>query len=217
MKPTLQYISRQFAEFNDAYFNGELPRPAFALGRARTVLGQFSCRRLRSWFPGRRKLSGCTIRMSTYYDLPERECQNVLLHEMIHYYIAYKGIRDTSPHGRVFRSMMEHLNNAHGWGITVRTDTRRWAKAEPARPRQRLVLALTMADGRCFLSVVNRKYCAAIEREVLRNKAIASHRWVLTADESFSDYPTVRTLRARRVSRETYLKATGGAPPKGTT
>ena len=217
MKPTLQYISRQFAEFNDAYFNGELPQPAFALGKARTVLGQFSCRRSRTWLLRRPRLSGCTIKMSTYYDLAERECQNVLLHEMIHYYIAYKGIRDTSPHGRVFRSMMERLNAAHGWDIRVRTDTSRWAKAEATGPKARLVLALAMADGRCYLSVVNRKYCAAIEREVLRNKAIASHRWMLTADESFSDYPTVRTLRARRVSRETYLKATGGAPSKGTT
>ena len=93
MKPTLKYIKEQFGTFNRAYFGGKLPEPAFALSHARTILGQFCCRRSRRWLTGRRKPSGCTIRISTYYDIPERECQNVLLHEMIHYYIAYNGIK----------------------------------------------------------------------------------------------------------------------------
>lgn len=209
MKPTLKYIKEQFGTFNRAYFGGKLPEPAFALSHARTILGQFCCRRSRPWLTGRRKPSGCTIRISTYYDMPERECQNVLLHEMIHYYIAYNGISDTSAHGPAFRTLMERLNSCHGWGIKVRTDTRRWAAAVEQEPQCRLVLALTMADGKHFLTVVNRRYRDAIECKVRRTRDIASHRWVETSDEYFSDFPAVRSLRARRVSCATFQSVVG--------
>lgn len=220
MKPTLEYIKEQFATFNRAYFGGKLPEPAFALSHARTVLGQFSCHRSRSWLTHRRKLAGCTIKISTYYDMPERECQNVLLHEMIHYYIAYNGISDTLAHGPAFRTLMERLNSCHGWGIKVRTDTRRWAAAGEQKQQSRLVLALTMADGKRFLTVVNRRYRDAIECKVRGNKDIASHRWVETSNEYFRDFPAVRSLRARRVSLDVYLEASGDGsarPTKGTT
>ena len=196
-----------FDTFNRQYFNGELPLPRLALGNSRTRLGSMSCRRRRTLTGWR--FSDFAIRLSTYYDCTERELQTVLLHEMIHYYIAYNGISDTSAHGPAFRTLMERLNSCHGWGIKVRTDTRRWAAAVEQEPQCRLVLALTMADGKHFLTVVNRRYRDAIECKVRRTRDIASHRWVETSDEYFSDFPAVRSLRARRVSCATFQSVVG--------
>lgn len=36
------------------------------------------------------------IRISTAFDLSERELEDVGIHEMVHYYIAVNNIRDTS-------------------------------------------------------------------------------------------------------------------------
>ena len=110
-----------FAQFNREYFNGQLPEPRLLLSKSRTRLGSMSYQRKRSW--GRTRNSDYTIRISTYYDCGEREWQNVMLHEMIHLYIASKHLRDTSSHGKLFRQYMDYLNSNYGWNIRVSTAT----------------------------------------------------------------------------------------------
>ena len=111
----------------------------------------------------RQKLDHFTIKVTKYYDLPEREYQNVLLHEMIHYYIAYQRIKDTSAHGQVFRAMMNELNSRHGWNIKVRVDTRQWAANDQRKGKRRLVLAFRTHDGKHYLAVINGRYFDAIQ------------------------------------------------------
>ena len=55
----------------------------------------------------------------------------MLLHEMIHYYIAYNNIQDTAPHGDVFKAMMNRLNREYGWNMKVSEGERlcRWRKS----------------------------------------------------------------------------------------
>ncbi len=211
MTPTIQHIKTLFATFNRTYFGNELPEPAFALSNARTVLGQFRCRWESSGLTGRRKASHMEIRISRYFDMPERELQNVLLHEMIHMATAFKGIRDTSPHGKAFRAVMDRLNSRHGWHIRVRTDTRHWQPAAGRQARTFHVLALTTDDGRCFLSVVNRNYINTVEALAKRSKTITSHRWIKSTDDFFCDFPASRSLRARQVSRATFDAMLKGA------
>lgn len=192
-----------FDTFNRQYFNGELPLPRLALGSSRTRLGSMSCRRRRTltgW-----KFSDFAIRLSTYYDCTEREMQTVLLHEMIHYYIAWKGIRDDAPHGSVFRSIMNRLNTRHGWDISVSASMRGRKTAAPHNDRRpRLVLALENSRGECFLTVVNPRYAAQLKLR-LKNAADATQRaWFVSTDPFFSDFTTVRSLRARKVKREVF-------------
>lgn len=192
-----------FDTFNRQYFNGELPLPRLALGNSRTRLGSMSCRRRRTLTGWR--LSDFAIRLSTYYDCTEREMQTVLLHEMIHYYIAWKGIRDDAPHGSVFRSIMNRLNTRHGWDISVSASMRGRKTAAPHNDRRpRLVLALENSRGECFLTVVNPRYTAQLKSR-LKNAADATQRaWFVSTDPFFSDFTTVRSLRARKVKREVF-------------
>lgn len=203
MTPTREQMRAWFDTFNRQYFNGELPLPRLALGNSRTRLGSMSCRRRRTLTGWR--FSDFAIRLSTYYDCTEREMQTVLLHEMIHYYIAWKGIRDDAPHGSVFRSIMNRLNTRHGWDISVSASMRGRKTAAPHNDRRpRLVLALENSRGECFLTVVNPRYAAQLKSR-LKNAVDATQRaWFVSTDPFFSDFTTVRSLRARKVKREVF-------------
>ena len=162
---------------------------------------------------GQAKPTDFVIKISRHYDISERQVQNVLLHEMIHYYIAFKGIRDTSPHGRAFKSLMHTLNSRHGWDITV--SSRRAPAKEGGRPtlRKRLVLAVTMNDGGHFLSVVNPAYRATLDSQARQESIIACHRWIESDDQFFHNFPTVRSLRGCKVDKATFdEKVAAGRP-----
>ena len=114
MKPDTGWMKSQFVAFNRRYFQTRLPLPQFRVSNARTFLGNMRWREDRI----RHKYYDFKLTMSVYYDLEEKELQNVMLHEMIHYYIAYHHLKDTSPHGRVFCGIMDKLN-ACGWDIRI--------------------------------------------------------------------------------------------------
>lgn len=117
-----------FRRFDHDYFGGKLPVPELGLTRAKTRLGQLAYKRATRW--GRTKLYDFKLSMSTYYDMTDRQAKSVLLHEMIHYIIGFTGLKDTAPHGIVFRGMMDNLNRKYGWDIRVMTSTKGWKVSE---------------------------------------------------------------------------------------
>lgn len=207
MTLTVDLLKEWFVRFNSSYFADAMPVPRLALSKARTRLGSMSCQCHRTLF--KRTYSHFTIRVSTCYDCTEREYQTVLLHEMIHYYITYNGIRDTSAHGREFHRLMNWLNREHGWNITVTSSVRGKALTEPSQTaKSRLVLAMTMCGGERYLSVVSPRYAPVIDRQAQAARQIAQHRWFMSQDSYFSAFPTVRSLRARRVTKELFDEKT---------
>lgn len=205
MSPTVDFIRGQFAAFNARYFGDSLPEPRFVVINARTILGQFVCSRRRGWgvFAGRPR--DFTIKISGHFDMPEKEYQNVLLHEMIHYYIAYNRIKDTSPHGEKFRAIMKRLNEEGGWDIRISGKVAQYGVVEKAAERRpRIVVAMVTGDGKRYLSVVQRSAVSKVEAAIRRTEAITSHEWFVTTDAYFRDFPQVRTLRARRVAESVF-------------
>ena len=208
MQITLPWLRTHFQDFNRRYFDGGLPEPRFRIGRSRTRLGSLSFKRKRTW----RKVVNYdySLSMSNYYDQSEHEFLSVLLHEMIHYCIAYTGLNDTSPHGVVFRGMMDRLNR-DGWNIQVTTSTRGMSRAgapeaapTPQQVRQHLVLAIETRDGRHFLSAVNPRYARALEIRLHTSGEVSAHSWFVTGDAWFDNMPRVRSLRGRPVDAKTF-------------
>ena len=215
---TKAWMEEWFTRFDREYFGGKLPLPEIALSRARTQLGQFSCKR--AWRLGRTKLYDFRIAMSTYYDMTDRQAKSVLLHEMIHYIIAYTGLRDTSAHGVVFRGMMDKLNRQYGWEIRVSSSTRGWkvneqvkARKEARGPETYIVLAIETHDGKHYLSRVSPSSVRRLETQMRSVREVKAHRWFTTREPYFVDFPQVRSLRGRRISKADYDRMTNVLQP----
>ena len=207
------WMKTNFMRFNTQYFDGVLPLPRLRTGRSRTQLGTMSCKRKTSW--GRTKLYDFTISLSNYYDQTEHQFQSVLLHEMIHLSIAVSGVKDTSPHGVVFRGLMQRLNR-DGWDIQIMTKTRDYTKAytgSAAVIAQYIVLALEMNDGKRFLSSVNPKFVRDINQQLRTIPQISHYAWFTTSDRWFEAMPKVRSLRGRRVTAEVFQTKTQAMKP----
>lgn len=205
---TAERLREWFCRFNIDHFGGSLPVPRLAVSHSKKSLGTYRCDR-HSVLGLRRKTGHC-IHVSAFYDCTEREYQDVLLHEMIHYYISLRNIRDDAPHGRRFREIMQRIN-AEGHrhiSVTTRVDDRALS-ASASRPRNRLILALRARDGSCYLSVVNPRYAARIERCVSATDTIVEHSWHVSDDTAFVAYPVVRTARAVKVTIEEYRDKIG--------
>lgn len=208
---TTEWMHRNFRRFNTEYFGGKMPVPAFALSGARTQLGTMSCRK--AYRRGVLHVYDFKITMTTYYDMTDKEAEDVLLHEMIHYIIAYTGLKDTSSHGVVFRGMADALNRKYGRNISIRTDTRGWALAEKYQKREdeklkepELIMLIKTMDGRCFASQVSPASYGRLEHEIKHIKEIEDHRWLVTDDAAYKALPKVRSLRGRRITKDDYKR-----------
>ena len=208
---TIDWMEEWFKRFDQEYFGGKLPLPELSLTRAKTRLGQLAFKRASRW--GRTNLYDFKLSMSTYYDMTEQQAKSVLLHEMIHYIIGYTGLKDTSPHGVVFRGMMDNLNRKYGWDIRVMTSTKGWKVSERVAekkkakgPQTYLMLAIELKDGKFYLSRVNPGFARRIEKQLPMVRELRSHRWYTTQESYFEDYPQVRSLRGRRITKNDFEK-----------
>ena len=208
---TIDWMEEWFKRFDQEYFGGKLPLPELGLTRAKTRLGQLAFKRSSRW--GRTKLYDFKLSMSTYYDMTDKQAKSVLLHEMIHYIIGYTGLKDTAPHGVVFRGMMDNLNRKHGWDIRVMTSTKGWkvsekveARKKAAGPQIYLILAVELKDGKHFLSRVSPRFARSLERQLLKAKEVSSYSWYTTQESYFEDFPQVRSLRGRRITKGDFEK-----------
>lgn len=208
---TIDWMEEWFKRFDQEYFGGKLPLPELGLTRAKTRLGQLAFKRSSRW--GRTKLYDFKLSMSTYYDMTDKQAKSVLLHEMIHYIIGYTGLKDTAPHGVVFRGMMDSLNRKYGWDIRVMTSTKGWkvsenvvARKKAAGPQTYLILAVELKDGKHFLSRVSPRFARSLERQLLKVRELSSHNWFTTQESYFESFPQVRSLRGRRITKSDFEK-----------
>lgn len=106
-------IFNGFVDFNEEYFNNELPMPNFAVKHSYRTLGYFHCEF--DWYGD---IVEPTIEMSDYYDYTESQFRDILIHEMIHYYLLLCGKDRRCRHGRAFKRMAKQFNSLYGMNIT---------------------------------------------------------------------------------------------------
>lgn len=109
---TIPEIKKEFDKWNGIIFNNELPTPAFELMQTKRLLGQFRWRKI-----GANK-KGYTIRISVFYDRPFESYVDTIVHEMLHFYIRFKEIKDTSSHGKIWKQKAAEISNKYGLTIT---------------------------------------------------------------------------------------------------
>ena len=71
--------------------------------------------------------------MTDYYDFTQKQFEDILVHEMIHYYLAYFGEDTNCTHGKKFKKMAEDLNRKYGLHVTPYLDLSQY-KRKPGTP-----------------------------------------------------------------------------------
>ena len=121
MKPTIEYIENKFREFNHLLFDDKLPILPIQLSNAKTFLGMLVYKKKRKLF-GKMELYDFRLRISIRLDLPEREVEDTIIHEMIHYYLYYTGEDVKVKHGKAFKRKANEMNRAYGLNISQYVD-----------------------------------------------------------------------------------------------
>ena len=131
MVANLVNLAETFNKCNNAYFEGKLPVPQFDLLHSFRTCGYFCCDYEQEWFS--KKLYNFCISMTDYYDFTKKQFEDIFVHEMIHYYLAYFGEDTNCTHGKKFKKMAENLNRKYGLHVTPYLDLSQY-KRRPGTP-----------------------------------------------------------------------------------
>lgn len=202
MKPTLFFIEKKFEEFNRQIFAGELPKPVFELSKAKSFMGLLVFNR-RSLFNGRREAYNYRLRISTHFDRTEAEIEDTIIHEMIHYYIEVKHLKDSSAHGTIFRKMMNDINQRYGRKLCVSHKISKESDPTVDTQRRRHVVAIVyLKDGQTGVKVLPFQIQRIVYyyRNVLASGKVNEVKLYLTDDPYFNRFPKSSALRVTLIS-----------------
>ena len=199
MRPTIEYIEKRFDEYNSQMFGGHLPRIPIKLSDARTFLGQFVSK-IRTLPDGSREYYDFELRISTRISLPQRTIDDTIIHEMIHYFIHYNHLPDRTPHGPIFRSIMNGINASYGRKITISHPITPEEKSEAiSRPIWHIIAVMHFNSPTKKIGIKvlprNAQKVIAYCNHVSRSPEIDRIELYLHNDPYFNRYPTSATLR----------------------
>ena len=116
-----------FRQFNKDYFGNILPMPYIKIRHSVNTLGYFSYMQ--------NEMSGTTetLEISDFYAYTSNQLRDIVVHEMIHYYLYYIGEDVRLKHGKSFMRMAKQLNQSYGLHVTPTIDLTRM-KPRPDAP-----------------------------------------------------------------------------------
>lgn len=204
MIATVEYVKERYGHFNEVCFDGALPDVPIVLTKARTFLGKLEYQSVRGMF-GRVLATGeFRIKISTVYDLPEAELEDVIIHEMIHLYIASRRIKDSSSHGKVFREMMATINEKYGRHVSVSHPRSRILSQQVngAGPVTRYVCISTFRDGRRGVTVCIEKRLGQMMKDLMLYYDLAGVAAYKSDDPFFARFPKSHKPRIFKVNQK---------------
>ena len=158
MIPTIAYIEKKFVEFNQQMFAGKLPRIPILLSDAKSFLGKCTYKKRINKKTGKKENYDFKLRINTRADLPEREIEDTIIHEMIHYYIAYHQLEDASTHGPLFRQIMNTINQRFGRNLTIsfKGTQGQNEQLEDKQSHYHVIAVVTFHNGKIGIKVLPR-------------------------------------------------------------
>ena len=195
MRPTVEYLEERFDTFNRMCFEGALPQIPIKLSNARSFVGRLQYRPVRDWLGRIVRREDFVLRISQRFDLPEAEIEDTLIHEMIHYWIALEGLRDTSTHGELFRAKMKEINGRHGRHLTISHRSTPEELDRDTSIRSHHVCVSRLADGRTAVTVAASTCVPRIRRMLRWSPTVRSGVWFVSQDPWFNRFPRCRTAK----------------------
>ncbi len=202
MHATIKYVEKKFDEFNRLIFGSRLPRLPIRMSDATTFLGM-CVSKVQTLPDGRRQHHDFELRVSLRHDIPERELEDVIIHEMIHYFIMYNELVDSSPHGELFKAMMRSINRTYGRNITIsrRSTPEERTRTVESKRQWHVIASIRFRDGRQGVKVLPRVVPKILDyyRHVSSAPEIADVKLFLHDNPFFNRYPTSAALRVHEI------------------
>lgn len=209
MRATVEFINRIFKEFNDLCFEGKLPLLPVEECHARSFMGVFKYRKRVDEY-GTEIPYEMKLQISTVYDMEEEIVKDTILHEMIHYYITYYRIKDTSPHGEVFLKIMNAINTKHGRHITVKIDKGKEVEATDQERKDHFICVCEYGLDLVFVQCARTKILQ-IHSELASDFKISKMTWYFTNNPFFNKFPNSSKARLLKINRMELIDNLKGA------
>lgn len=203
MKATMGFVKSKYIEFNELIFDRKLPEIPVYINKSRTMMGVLRYEKRRNWL-GKIEYKNFRIYISSYYDLPEKEIEDTLIHEMIHLFINYNRIKDSSSHGPVFRRMMLDINKKFGRKITVshKSDLKLLDSDDHCKPHY--ICETIWKNDKRYITCVAQSKLFEFNEFFHRQSDCICIRWWFSKDSYFNRYPSCRTPKLYKISEEDY-------------
>ncbi|MDE7349565.1 MAG: SprT-like domain-containing protein [Muribaculaceae bacterium] len=210
MRASSEFLEERFDRFNREIFHDSLPRPEMHISSARSFMGQFKTERHRT-FPGKIKET-YHLTLSDRYDLEPSVLEDIVIHEMIHYFIHYKRIKDSSSHGPQFRKMMHEINRTFGRRITVSHRCSKEELESDSSKAHSIVCLCTMTDGRKLVCRASQSKVFELHRAFQEWDKVMREEWYWVYGSYFNRYRRVLTPRLFSVDQEGLDVISSGTP-----
>lgn len=207
MRPTLEYVQTKFDEFNKLYFEGRLQPVPIAISMARGRLGCFSWRRDQAG-----KLY-CSLRISARFDLSENHLENIIIHEMIHYYLLASNADDKVPHGPNFQKIMAEINRKSGRNITISYKATETEHASGLISEPAYICVTNLEGGELGITVCAKTRVFSINRAFKEAPLVKKLNWYWSTSPWFGRFPRVRTPKIYPLSQEEFSREFVSATP----
>lgn len=214
MIATIPYVEKKFEEFNQQIFAGKLPKLPIELSDAKTFLGLCVFKH-RKGENGKTDYYDFKLRINTRLDLPENEVEDVIIHEMIHYFIGYNQLEDATAHGPIFTHMMNEINTKYGRSISVShksTDEQKEALVDK-KAHYRVVAVVAFHDGRVGIKVLPRVLPSILKyyNGVQKSKDVLAVQLYMSNNPFFNRFPNSNALKVHFLEPEEIKQQIAGA------
>lgn len=200
MRATLEFLEKRFEIFNHDIFRDALPRPLMHISSARSFMGQFKV--VRKYSRLGQSIDTFHLTLSNRYELKEKVMEDVVIHEMIHFLIYYKKIKDNSSHGIQFRKLMNEINTKFRRQITVSHKCSKEEINSDSAKTHSIVCLCTMNDGRKLICRVSQSKIFEIHRAFQEWDKVSKEEWYWVYGSYFNRYRRVQTPKLYSVDDE---------------
>lgn len=205
MIASIPFVQKTFDRFNAECFEGVLPAVPIVLTKAGTFLGKMEYKSRRDFFGIISSHYDFRLKISTGFDLAQEELEDVVIHEMIHYYIAYRNLPDSSVHGETFRRIMDTINQKYGRHITVRhhgEPEQNLVRNGNTQYKKHYLCVSTFLDGNKGITVCASTKIFELYRLLPKYYDITKMEWYGSIDPFFDRFPRANTPKIYRITEE---------------
>lgn len=155
---------------------------------------------------GKRVLTDRIFIYENSEDFDPKFLDSVLVHEMIHQYIFQTKSKDTSSHGRLFRSYMSRINSTFPERLRINISDRNPSAQTSGRGDKTHRLMVSMTDKDFYCCVINPAKLKEFDRLIKRYKkdgVVKDYFWAQSNDVHFDRFVRcTKTLHGVKFPKE---------------